>query len=204
MEQIVPRGRRLELVLGEELRVGHEHQRIVGDRGPLAVGLLEARGQHGGRRRLVVLEHVLLDAGREGLDRPAEQHVDARIVLLGDDARERLARGEAQEVHLDAARGLELLQHRPRPVLRPDRIDVERFLGDGRLNWQSQAKDGGDPCQEDPWATRRPSAREQARGSVDPTVHVVLPWRRLVWYPSWTRRISDDDDAMARERTQCA
>jgi hypothetical protein len=36
---------------------------------------------------------------------PAEQHVDARIVLLGDDARERLARGEAQEIDLDAARG---------------------------------------------------------------------------------------------------
>ena len=72
-----------------------------------------------------------LDAGGERLDRAAEQHVDARVVLLGDDARERLARREAHEVDLDAGRLLELLEHRPRPVLGPDRIDVERFRGGG-------------------------------------------------------------------------
>ena len=124
VEQVVPRRRRLQVVLLQELVVGHEHQRIVGDRGPLAVGLLEARRQLGERRRLVGLEHAFLDAGGEGLDRAAEQHVDARIVLLGDDARERLARREAHEVDLDAGRLLEFLEHRPRPVLRPDRVDV--------------------------------------------------------------------------------
>ena len=70
-----------------------------------------------------------LDAGGERLDRPAEQHVDARIVLLGDDAGQRLARGEADEVDLDAGRLLELLEHRPRLVLRPDRVDVHGIGG---------------------------------------------------------------------------
>ena len=73
--------------------------------------LLEARRQRGERRRLVGLEHALLDAGREGLDRAAEQHVDARIVLFGDDARERLAGREAQEIHLDAGRGFSNSSH---------------------------------------------------------------------------------------------
>ena len=34
VEQIIPGGRRLQIVLLEELRVGHEDQRIVGDRRP--------------------------------------------------------------------------------------------------------------------------------------------------------------------------
>ena len=76
--------------------------------------------------RLVRLEHALVDAGGERLHRAAEQHVDARIVLLGDDAGERLARREAHEVDLDAGRLLELLEHRPRPVLGPDRVGVDR------------------------------------------------------------------------------
>ena len=84
------------------------------------------------RRRLVRLEHAFVDAGGERLDRTAEQHVDLRIVLLGDDARQRLARREADEVDLDAGRLLELLEHRPRPVLRPDRIGVHRLGSAGR------------------------------------------------------------------------
>ena len=44
-------------------------------------GWLEARRQLGEGRRLVRLEHALGDAGGERLDRAAEQHVDARIVL---------------------------------------------------------------------------------------------------------------------------
>ena len=87
-------------------------------------------GQLRERRRLVRLEHAFADAGGERLDRAAEQHVDARVVLLRDHARERLARGEADEVDLDAGRLLELLEHRPRPVLGPDRVDVERVRGD--------------------------------------------------------------------------
>ncbi len=162
VEQVVPRRRRAQLVLGEELAAGHEHQRIVGDRGPLSVGLLEPGRQHGGGRRLVGLEHVLLDAGREGFDRSAEQHVDPRVVLLRDDAGERLARGEAQEVHLDAARRLELLQHRPRPVLRPDRIDVQRLL---------RARRTGRRCQDRRQAGQR---CEAARQDLD-TAHDILP-----------------------------
>ena len=85
--------------------------------------------------RLVRLEHAFADAGRERLHRAAEQHVDARIALLGDDAGERLARREADEIDLDAGGLLELLEHRPRPVFRPDRIgvdDVRRAGGTSR------------------------------------------------------------------------
>ena len=89
-------------------------------------------GQLCERRRLVRLEHAFADAGRERLDRTAEQHVDARVVLFRDDAGERLARREADEVDLDAGGLLELLEHRPRPVLGPDRVDVERLRRHGK------------------------------------------------------------------------
>src|SRR5205823_3290942 len=74
------------------------------------------------------------------LDRAAEQHVDPRIVLLRDHPRQRLARGEAEEVDLDAAGLLELLEHRPGIVLRPDRVDVERV---GRLSRRHSGQPGG-------------------------------------------------------------
>ncbi|TMJ25721.1 MAG: extracellular solute-binding protein, partial [Alphaproteobacteria bacterium] len=67
--------------------------------------------------------------------------VDARIVLLGDHAGQRLARGEADEIHLDAGRLLELLEHRPGVVLGPDRVDVQRVR---RLRGQG----AGQPCQQ--------------------------------------------------------
>ena len=117
----------LQVVLLQELVVGHEHERIVGDRHPLPSACLKRAGSLSNDGGLYGLEHAFVDAGGERLDRTAEQHVDLRIVLLGDDAGQRLARREAHEVDLDAGRLLEFLEHRPRPVLGPDRIRVERL-----------------------------------------------------------------------------
>ena len=126
-QQIVPGCRRLQIVFLEELVVGHEHQRIVRNGDPLTLRLLEPGRQCGEGGRLVRLEEVLVDSGGEGLHRATEQHVDSRIVLFRDDPRQRLARGEAYEVDLDAGCLLELLEHGSRPVFGPDRIDVQRF-----------------------------------------------------------------------------
>ena len=81
--------------------------------------------------RLVRLEQSLVDPGSEGFHRSAEEHIHTRIVLFGNDAGERLAGREADEVDLDAGRLLEFLEHRPRPVLGPDRIDIQRVGRDG-------------------------------------------------------------------------
>ena len=90
-EQIVPRRRRLEAVLLDELVVGHEHQRIIGDGDPLSIGVPETGGKRREGRRLVRLEQSLVDPGGESFHRPAEEHIHTRIVLFGNDAGERLA-----------------------------------------------------------------------------------------------------------------
>ena len=70
-------------------------------------------------------------AGGECLDGTAEENVDLRIALLGDQTRQRLAGGEAHEIDVDAGRLLERLQHRPRIILGPDRIGADGFGGGG-------------------------------------------------------------------------
>src|SRR2546430_3137035 len=113
-------------MLLEKLVVRHEYQGIVGDGNPLPVGMAKARRKLRERRWLVRLEQSLVDAGGERFYGAAEQHIDTGVILFGDHPGERLARREAHKVDLDAGRFLELLEHRPRPILRPDRVDVER------------------------------------------------------------------------------
>ena len=168
-EQVVPRRRRLQVVLLQELVVGHEHERIVGDRDPQAVRLPEALRQPREGRRLVGLEQSFVDPGREGLDRAAEQHVDPRVALLRRHPRERLARREAHEVDLDAGRLLEFLEHRPRPVLRPDRVDVDGLLrlrddrGGGEHAGGERARGGGLPAVQDHRTLLRATVPRSAR-----------------------------------------
>ena len=131
IEQIIPGGRRLQIVFLQELGVGHEHQRIVGDRGPHAAFALEALRQIGRRRRRIGLEDALLFAGGKRFDGAAEQHIDLRIAFFGKQSRQRLAGGEADEIDVDAGRLLERLQHRARVIFRPDRIGLQAFRGTG-------------------------------------------------------------------------
>ena len=88
IEQIIPRGGCCELVISEKFLVGHEHQRIVGNRRPHATNMLESRWQRGSRRRRVRLENAFFHARAVGFDRAAEQHVHFWIALLGNQARQ--------------------------------------------------------------------------------------------------------------------
>src|SRR5450631_1677925 len=99
-------------MLREEFAVGHENQGIVGDRGPHPLFTFESLRQISGTRRRVGLENALLLAGGKSLYRPAEENVDLRITFFGEQSRQRLARGKANEIDMDAAGLLEGLQHR--------------------------------------------------------------------------------------------
>ena len=129
IEQVVPRRRWLQIMLLQEFGVGHEHQGIVGDPGPHALRAPEALRQIGRTGRRVGLEDSLLLAGRECLDRSAEQHIDLRIASFREQPRQRFAGGKADEINADTARLLERFQHRARIVFRPDRIGLQALRG---------------------------------------------------------------------------
>src|SRR5881392_2360593 len=92
IEQVVPRGRRLEALFLEQLGVRHEDQRVLRDRGEVRLAVLQLGGNAVPRRRPVRLEDAGLLGRREAVAGRAPDDVGARVALLRRRAGDQLAR----------------------------------------------------------------------------------------------------------------
>ena len=126
VEQVLPRLGGLHVVLLEEVRVREEAERDEADAGPAVAGVSVFGGRQSLLLRRVLCEYSRVAACGVDVGGAAEEYVDLRIFLLRREAREGLARREADEVDLDSGVLSELLEDLRRVLLRHDRVGVER------------------------------------------------------------------------------